>query len=211
MSKKPFLPRRVEQLVPFHDNLHTQTVALVGQAGITTGDGTESANDNAELHAKDADVTAADSLKQAKVATRKTTIDTVVTNVRAFARRVKAHAGYTNAIGQQLGIIGEEDTTDLTNAKPTLKVLGAAIAGDLKIDFNKSVSDGVIIESKRGNETGFTFLAIDMEPDYRDTRANLAAGPETRQFRARYMLNDSPIGNYSDVLTVTVPGTSGPV
>ena len=120
---------------------------------------------------------------------------------------IKAHAGYTTAIGQQLGIIGDEDTADLTNAKPTLTLKGPVVAGDVKVDFNKSISDGVLIESKRGSETTFTFLTIDRELHYQDTRANLGAGPETRQYRARYMLNDAPVGNWSDVLTVTVPGT----
>ena len=206
-KKKDYISKRVPEFISQHDNLKTQTAALVGQAGIVAGDATESANDNTDLHAKDADVNAADATKQSKVATRQATVNTVVGHVRAFARRVKANAGYTTAIGEQLGIVGDEDTTDLTNAKPTLKVKGPAVSGDLKIDFIKSISDGVTIESKRGSETAFTFLATDSEPHYQDTRANLAAGPETRQFRARYLLSDAPIGNYSDVLTVTVPGT----
>ncbi len=204
-KKKDYIPRRIEQLLPYHDNLKTQTAALVGQAGIVTGDISESATDNADLHAKDADVNTADATKQAKVATRQVSITTIIAHVRAFAGRVKAHPAYTTAIGQQLGIIGDEDTTDLTNAKPTLTVKGAAVQGDVKIDFNKSISDGAIIESKRGNETTFTFLAIDTEPHYQDTRMNLAPGPETRQYRARYLLHDAPIGNWSDILTVTVP------
>jgi hypothetical protein len=81
-----------------------------------------------------------------------------------------------------------------------------AVQGSVPVDFNKSVADGVIIESKRGSETTFSLLGSDTEPPYVDTRVNLAPGPETRQYRARYFLNDAPIGNWSDVLTVTVPG-----
>jgi hypothetical protein len=205
-KKKDFIPRRDDTLLTYHDNLKTQTAALVGQAGITAADATAVANDNTELHAKIGDVTTADAVKQAKVATKNATVTTVVGNTRAFARRVKAAVGYTAAIGQQLGIIGEEDTTDLNTSNPTGQVSGAPIAGNVSLDFNKSISDGVQVFSKRGSETTFTLLAFDTEPPYVDTRPNLAPGPETRQYQFRYVLNDNPIGNMSPIVTVTVPG-----
>ena len=62
---------------------------------------------------------------------------------------------------------------------------------------------------RRAGETTWTFLAIDTEPPYVDTRANLGAGPETRQYRAQYLVGDEPIGQWSDILTV--PGSGGPV
>ncbi|MBC7821690.1 MAG: hypothetical protein IAG10_32800 [Planctomycetaceae bacterium] len=62
------------------------------------------------------------------------------------------------------------------------------------------------ILSKRGAETAFTLLAIDTESPYIDTRANLAALPEVRQYQAQYLLGDEPIGNISPTLNVTVPG-----
>jgi hypothetical protein len=43
-----------------------------------------------------------------------------------------------------------------------------------------------------------------------DNCPNLAAGPETREYRAQYLEGDDPIGLLSDILTVTAPATSGP-
>ncbi len=102
-------------------------------------------------------------------------------------------------------VVGPEDTTDLTQEKPTLKAV-AVNPGSVTIGFTKSVSSGVRLLSKRGAETAFSFPAIDTESPYIDTRANLMAGsPETRQYQAQYLLGDEPVGNLSDVLNVTVP------
>jgi hypothetical protein len=205
-KKKDYIPTRDDALLTYHDNLKTQIAALVGQAGITAADVTAVNNDNATLHTAIGDVASADAVKQAKVATKKTNVGTVVGNTRALANRVKAAVGYTAAIGQQLGFIGEEDTTDLSTSNPTPRPAGAPVAGSVQIDFNKSISDGVQVFSKRGSETSFTLLAFDTEPPYVDTRPNLAPGPETRQYQVRYVLNDQAIGNMSPILTVTVPG-----
>ena len=205
-KRKDYIPRRDEALLTYHDNLKTQITALVGQAGITATDATNVAGDNTDLHNKINDVIAAEATKQAKVATKKTTVTAVIGRVRALGNRIKADAGYTTAIGQQLGIIGEEDTTDLNLSAPTPQHAGPSVAGSVMIDFNKSLSDGVQIFSKRGSETTFTFLALDTEPPYVDTRPNLAPGPETRQYQVRYVLSDNPIGNMSPILTVTVQG-----
>ena len=103
-----------------------------------------------------------------------------------------------------MNVIGPEDTTDLSTSKPTLKA-SSVLAGAVTISFNKSISSGVKILSKRGAETGFSFLAVDTASPYVDTRANVAAGPETRQYQAHYLDGDDPVGLVSDTLTVTVP------
>lgn len=205
-KKKDYIPTRDDAVVAYHDNLKTQVAALVGQAGITAADSKAVNTDNTNLHTAISDVASADAVKQAKVATKTATVTTVKANTRALANRVKAAVGYTAAIGRQLGFIGEEDTTDLNTSNPTGTLRGAAVAGNVAIDFNKSISDGVHVFSKRGSETSFTLLALDTEPPYIDTRPNLAPGPETRQYQLRYVLNDQLIGNMSPILTVTVPG-----
>lgn len=206
MAKQYFIPKRIPEFVTHHDNLNTQTAALVGQAGITATDATNLAADNAALHTAVSDVASADAVKQAKVATQTSVIRTVTVNEQAFANRVKNTAGYTAAIGQQLGFIGAEDTTDLTQEKPILRAT-AVTAGSVTVAFNKQTSDGVRVSSKRGGETTFSFLATDTSSPYVDNRPNLVAGtPETRQYQAQYILGDDPIGELSDLLSVTVPG-----
>ncbi|MFA6545989.1 MAG: hypothetical protein WCS99_16335, partial [Limisphaerales bacterium] len=121
----------------------------------------------------------------------------IKTAARALARRIKEHPAYTPALGQQLGIIGPEDTTDLSASKPTLTVDDQQ-NGLIIIGFNKSISEGVNIYSRRGSETAFTFLARDTFSPYVDNRAPLSGTTEHREYQAVYVVNDDEVGLRSD-------------
>jgi len=58
-----------------------------------------------------------------------------------MVRQLKAHANYSEALGQQLGIRGPEASTDLNASKPTLKVEDSK-PHRVTISFNKSISEG---------------------------------------------------------------------
>ena len=208
-KKKDYIPKRDTELLVFHDNLKSQVGGFVGQAGITANDVTQINTDNADLHTANADAVTAEHVSKAKFATKGTVGKRVTGNTRKFSNRVKAATGYTVAIGQQLGIIGEEDTTDLSTASPTLTVTLDA-TGHAVIAFNKSISDGVQIFSKRGSATSFSLLAVDTESPYVDNRANLAPGPESREYRAHYIVSDTPIGNLSAIYPFIVPTLVNP-
>ncbi len=216
-KKKDYIPKNRAARLIHHNNLKNQAAALVGQAGITATAATNLANDNLLYNNAVNDVAAAEAVKQGKVATLEAIEITVIANERAFANRTKADVDYTIAIGQQLDIIGVEDTTDLTNAAPTLRLAIITMAdGTLAVEvgFNKSISEGVVIFSRRAGETEFTKLSSDSHSPYVDNRPNLGPGPETREYRAVYLLNDQPIGNPSAIVSITVPGAAtgpGPV
>ena len=130
-----------------------------------------------------------------------------LTVVTSLIQRMKVHPNYTVAIGEDLGIEGAEQTLDPSTAKPNLK--GAFESNNARLKFSSfPVADGVRIESMRGVETVFTFLATDTESPYIDTRAKLdPTKPETRKYRAIFFDNvaDNVIGMWSDEVTVTVP------
>ena len=190
-------------MIAWHDNFQTQVVVAAATFGLVAANADALTATNSDLHAKfDASQAA-----KATALAKNTDKSTAFTGARALANRIKVHPAYTAAFGQQLGIVGPEDTTDLTQQQqPTLKAL-AVTPGSATIGFNKSVSSGVRILSKRGAETAFSFLAIDTSSPYVDTRANLVVGnPESRQYQAQYPNGDDPIGQLSDILNVTVPG-----
>lgn len=69
--------------------------------------------------------------------------------------------------------------------------------------WTKAGFTGVIVESQRGTETGWTVLAQDFYSPYVDTRPPLVSGaPEVRKYRLRYLQGDSPVGSYSDIIVV---------
>ena len=99
--------------------------------------------------------------------------------------RVKKHPGYTEAIGQDLDIIGAEQAVDLnTTAHPQSRtqaghpnILEEAKMGGLKL-------------MDRGTG-GFVFLALDTIPDYLDTAQLPAPGTSAVwKYKAIYRLND---------------------
>ncbi|MCI0360695.1 MAG: hypothetical protein L0211_19635 [Planctomycetaceae bacterium] len=205
MAKQDFVPRQDPDFVTWFQNFKTQLAAVAATVGLLPADVTASDNDFTLIDGKINALAAAKAAQQSAAADKIATRTLVESRLRALVRRVKAHGGYTIALGEQLGVVGPEDTTDLNTAKPTLKAT-SVLAGAVTIGFNKSISSGIKIWSKRGAEPAFTFLATDTTSPYVDNRANLAAGPELRQYQAQYLDGDEAVGLVSDTLSVTVPG-----
>jgi hypothetical protein len=116
---------------------------------------------------------------------------------------MKTASSYSDALGDIIGIVGPEDTTDLSTAKPTLTGTAKA-GGSVEIAFDKSVSEGVNIYCRRDGDPGPVFLARDTVSPYVDNRPLLVAGkPEVREYRALYVVADAEIGNPSDGAVIT--------
>ena len=201
MPKQDFIPRPDDAFKQWHNELTTEAPAVPGfAAGAALA--TLQAND-AAINAKiPAALTASQAAKQANeekdVARR-----AAEAHARNLARQFKAKPGYTVAAGEQLGIEGPEDTTDLSAASPPLKARALPHAV-VELQFVKSKSDGVNLYSWRDGDAGFAFLARDTASPYIDNRPCLVAGkPETRKYKAIYVVNDAEIGQASDEVVVT--------
>jgi hypothetical protein len=203
MAKDDYLPAKDSEFLLWHDQFKAALTPLLQPFGFTPAEGVALDGDNVDLHDGIALVlTTAAASKQA-VSQKNDTRSAAEERVRAYARRIKAHTGYTVAQGQQFGIEGPEDTTDLTTSKPTLAGT-AKSGGSVEITFNKSKSEGVNIYCLRPGDAASTFLARDTSSPYVDNRPLLVAGkPEVREYRAIYVLNDAEIGNFSDEIVIT--------
>lgn len=118
------------------------------------------------------------------------------------AKRIKAHKNYTEAIGQNLGIEGTfSNRMPLENVQPILKAV--MNGGRVNLQWKKSTYDAIIIEKDTGS--GFVFLDKDLRPNFVDTTP-LPSGSESAvwRYRAMYMFKDEKVGNWSDVVTITV-------
>ena len=126
----------------------------------------------------------------------------IIRRTRDLVLRIKAHPNYTEVIGEDLGIIGAEQSP-----AAEVKPVGTAAAlpnHEVKITFVKAGHDGVDVESQRAAETTWTYLAFDGFSPYVDNRPPLVVGqPEERRYRLRYRDNDVPVGEYSDIFVVT--------
>ena len=121
----------------------------------------------------------------------------------SLVARIKAHPNYTEAIGQDLDIIGAEHTVDLTTIKPVLKL--ELQAGKPNVRWTKQGMGSLDIQVDRGS--GFVHLSNDTEPDYLDTAALPTAGQTALwKYKAIYRLHDEQVGQWSDVVSIAVGG-----
>jgi len=126
----------------------------------------------------------------------------ILPRLSAIVQRIKAHPNYTEAMGQDMGIVGATPKPP-ANPKPTATA-EAQPNSEILLKWVKGAFDGVHIESQRAGETTWTLIGMDTSSPYRDSRAPLVAGqPEVRRYRLRYFKNDTPLGDYSDIMTVT--------
>lgn len=122
-------------------------------------------------------------------------------NITNFVERLKRTSGYTEVMGEDLGIIGPVTIESIVD--PTFTAL-AQPNSEIRLNWVKGSSDGVIIESQRGAETVWTLLATDRFSPYLDARPPLVVGePEVRRYRVRYLDGDAPVGNYSAIVSAT--------
>ena len=127
----------------------------------------------------------------------------VVQRVSKVAKEIKLHPNYTEAIGMDLGIIGSEQVIDWSEQVPVLKL--KLQSNSVRIDFDKGLSDGIRIYSRRGDETEWTFLDVDANPPYYDKRKNLVTGKgETREYKAIFILKDQEAGMESAIYPISV-------
>ena len=126
----------------------------------------------------------------------------VIARLRAVVKRIKAHAQYTVATGDDLDIVPIVPVIN-PNVKP--KLTGIALAGmRVEIKFIKAGFDAVSVESKRGNEAGYTYLGTFVRSPFVDNRATLVAGQsEQRTYRATYLNGNDEFGLASEPLVIT--------
>jgi hypothetical protein len=118
--------------------------------------------------------------------------------------KIKAADGYTDAIGEDLQIIGPSEPD---NALPEAPEASAEVRGsEVLIKFKKSGHMGVWIESQVASEEAWAYLAIDTGSPYNDARPLKVAGqPEKRRYRLCFWDGD-PTRVWSDVIEVTFGG-----
>lgn len=123
---------------------------------------------------------------------------------RILVQRIAYHPAYTTAIGRDLGIEAPEETFNPSEGKPSFYIEPTS-GGYPNLRWKKGKYEGV--EIWKDNGSGFAKLDRDMKPDYIDKTELPKAGTTALwKYKMIYLLNDEPIGNWSDVVSVTVYG-----
>jgi hypothetical protein len=203
MAKSDFIPRSDAEFLLWHDHFIATAIANQAESGLGDAELAAHQADNAEFRAKLAAKNLADATAKKVSAEKTDSRSRIEGNVRASARRIKAGAGYSEPLGHAFRIVGAEDSTDLSQAKPTLNATDKG-AGQVVLDFVKSKSDGINVYGKREGEADFVFLARDTASPYVDSRPLAAPGKaEVRRYVAVFVLADEEVGLRSDEVVVT--------
>jgi hypothetical protein len=149
-------------------------------------------------------VSAQATAKKAKVAG-----DAIVTNhvkaLRKIVQALKTKAGYTEAIGEDMHVIGAESAADINTFKTTLTA--KIFSGRVEIDFVKGISEGINVYTRFKGQPSWTKLSFDAYSPYIDTRPLAVANtPEYREYMALGVVADAEIGQPSDIIAVVFGG-----
>jgi hypothetical protein len=122
-----------------------------------------------------------------------------------FVKNLKTRPGFTEPIGEDLGVIGDEDSTERSGADIP-EATAEARSGEVLLKFIKHGHMGVWIESQTAADTAWDYLLIDTTSPYNDTRPLRIPGqPEKRRYRLCYW-DGTPTNNWSDIIEVTFGG-----
>ncbi|MBL9117357.1 MAG: hypothetical protein JNJ83_20280 [Verrucomicrobiaceae bacterium] len=117
---------------------------------------------------------------------------------------IKSKPGYTEAMGIDLGIVGPEDTVEITVPEFSMKLEQGTGCQCVRLSFKKHGWYAVAIYSRRGNGE-WVLLGIDSESPYLDERPLLVPGqPEVREYRMRYWEGGTEQGEWTAVQSITV-------
>src|ERR1043165_9818842 len=110
-------------------------------------------------------------------------------------------SNFTNAIGEDLGIIAPATPFDPSTGKPVIKIV-AGSAGHPRIIWKKGKFQGVNVYKNTG--TGYIKLDFDDRPDYIDKSDLPALGTSAVwKYKLIYVFNSEEVGEFSDEVVVT--------
>ena len=127
----------------------------------------------------------------------------IVPRLSNLVARIKAARNYTEAIGQDLNIVGTVQVMEIDAVKPIIEI--TTRGGHPIIQWSKGDADALEIWVDRNDERGFGLFTIANSPRITDTTP-LPATPIHWKYKAIYRLKDAQIGNWSEVTPVAVGG-----
>jgi len=123
---------------------------------------------------------------------------------RMLIQRIIHSPNYTNAIGQDLRIVGPINDFNPNNGKPVFSIEKVA-GGHPQLFWTKGKYQAVEIWKDSGQ--GFLKLHTAIQHEYMDTTPLPAMGlTATWTYKMIYLLSDAQVGSWSDAASITVSG-----
>lgn len=123
----------------------------------------------------------------------------LITETKAIIKRIKAAPGYTEVIGEALGLVdsGSNPIVDILTASLKLKSLSDS---RVEISFSKQGQDAMRVEFKRKGETKWSLADVyTSSPGIHDDPSD---DPESREYKGVLIKKNAEVGNTSPTYTV---------
>ena len=164
------------------------------------------AADNAALHQAKTASDNAKALARSTTQTKASLLKRSDKNYRTIRQRILNSPGYAPSDGIALGL--EHTTgvapgsTSITGPQPVLRAKPLDTGGVL-LKSSKGDAEAVDLYSKREGDADFICIARVLHFPYIDNRPLRVAGqPEKREYRAKFIRQNQPYGNASQIITV---------
>jgi hypothetical protein len=118
-------------------------------------------------------------------------------------KRITDLPNFAEADAMQLGIRKQNNEQMKQSEHPLISAI-TVMPDQVVIDWIKGIMDGVAVYGS-ADGVHFELLGIDLRSPYEDKRKNKVDGvPEIRYYKLRYLKGDVQVGQFSDVVNVTV-------
>ena len=197
MASKDYLPRIDSQFVIWLENFSTKLASHASTLGVAPADVSQFQTDLTTIRQKLSDVQTKKTSLDSSVESKEATLVEIAKRLRDAVVVIKRKSGYTDSIGADLGIISS--SMEPTDGLPKPEFQTTILPDKVRLDWVKGNSDGVVVQSKRGNEAEYTTLGRDTISPFDDERPCLTSGtPEMRMYRVRYLRGDDEVGDWSN-------------
>jgi hypothetical protein len=201
MPQTDYFPQRHADRLSWWDNVKTKLTAAVGTViGFTAEVVAKFARWAAEETAEINDIAKAKADYEEKVRLYADNNKRRMAECRAEIARGKTSAGWTAAIGEDLGWLGSSNPIDPSSYKPEISI--SIEGGRITIKFKKAGVDGVNIYHRMRGSSEWKFIAFDSRSPYVDD----AETAGTHEYQAYGVVADVQIGQPSDIVSVAYGG-----
>jgi hypothetical protein len=200
-----FIPKKDAKLVGWAINYKTILAEKAAELGITPEQvaAQKLLCDNT-INAIGAAVAAKGTYESA-ITHKNQTVTTDITSVRDFVKDIKRSPTYTEAIGNQLGIVGTPTTMDNNSYKSSLKP--DVHPGYVALKFTKKGAEGINLYARKSGEVDWQKLGFYAHSPCIDARPlAVAAQAENREYMCIGVAKDHEIGLQSDIVSVAFAG-----
>ncbi len=121
-----------------------------------------------------------------------------------LVRNLKSNPALTQAMAEDLGIIGAEIDPDFDTIKPEPKVVLKNSHAYVK--WPRKHTDAADVYADHGDGAGFTLQGRIMKAHYLDPTMPPAGQSKVYWYKIRYVVNDEVVGEESDPVSETVTG-----